>query len=318
MKIVVLDGHELNPSDLSWEPLNEFGTVIVYKHTAPQDVVARLKDADIALTNKVVINKGIIAQLSQLKLIAVLATGYNIIDCEAAKEAGIIVTNIPAYSTDSVAQIVFAHLLNITNQVQHYTDENRHFRWSNNDGFCYWDNTLHELTGKKIGIIGLGNIGKRVARIAEAFGMEVIAITSKRQEELPTYIKKVTKEYLLRQADVITLHCPLTLETQDFICHETISQMKPSVIIINTGRGALVNDNDISEALHSGRIAAYATDVMRQEPPAKENPLLSAPNCYTTPHIAWATIEARQRLMTILKENIQSFIIRKPINVVNK
>ncbi|MDO4820288.1 MAG: NAD(P)-dependent oxidoreductase, partial [Prevotella sp.] len=202
MKIVVLDGYSLNPGDLDWDILNEFGEVKVYDRTTAEDVIERSKDADIILTNKVEIDYTTIQELPKLKMIAVLATGYNIIDCKAAREAGVTVTNIPAYSTDSVAQMVFAHLLNIINRVQYYTDENRNLRWSNNPDFCYWDNTFHELAGKKIGIIGLGHIGSRVAHIADAFGMQVIAMTSKHQEELPLYINKVEKDELLRTADV--------------------------------------------------------------------------------------------------------------------
>lgn len=318
MKIVVLDGYSLNPGDLDWDILNEFGEVTVYDRTTAEDVIERSKDADIILTNKVEIDCTTIQELPKLKMIAVLATGYNIIDCKAAREAGVTVTNIPAYSTDSVAQMVFAHLLNIINRVQYYTDENRNLRWSNNPDFCYWDTTFHELTGKKIGIIGLGHIGSRVAHIADAFGMQVIAMTSKHQEELPLYINKVKKDELLRTADVITLHCPLTEDTANFICADTLSLMKPTAIVINLGRGPLADDDAIAHALREHRIAAYATDVMRQEPPASDNPLLSAPNCYITPHIAWATYEARMRLMEILKHNIHAFIYGKPINVVNK
>lgn len=318
MKIVVLDGYSLNPGDLDWDILNEFGEVTVYDRTTAEDVIERSKDADIILTNKVEIDRTTIQKLPKLKMIAVLATGYNIIDCKVAREAGVTVTNIPAYSTDSVAQMVFAHLLNIINRVQYYTDENRNLRWSNNLDFCYWDTTFHELTGKKIGVIGLGHIGSRVAHIADAFGMQVIAMTSKHQEELPLYINKVEKDELLRTADVITLHCPLTEDTANFICANTLSLMKPTAIVINLGRGPLADDDAIAHALREHRIAAYATDVMRQEPPASDNPLLSAPNCYITPHIAWATYEARMRLMEILKDNIHAFIYGTPINVVNK
>lgn len=225
-------------------------------------------------------------------------------------------TNIPAYSTDSVAQMTFAHILNITNRVGHYAQENKQGRWSGNADFCYWDTPLQELAGKTLGIVGLGNIGKRVARIAIEFGMDVFALTSKEPAALPHGIQKTTLGGLLSVSDILTLHCPLTESTRHLIRTETISKMKRGAIIINTGRGPLVNEHDVAEALRSGHLAAYGADVLDTEPPASDNPLLSAPNAYITPHIAWATVEARKRLIHIATENVRAFIANKPQNVV--
>ena len=317
MKIVVLDGHGANPGDLSWAPLEELGSLTVYPRTTPDEVIDHAADADILITNKVILDKRVLSALKQLKYIGVFATGFNTIDIQAAKECGIVVTNIPAYSTDSVAQMTFAHLLNITNRVDHYADESRAGRWSRNPDFCYWDTALPELAGKTIGIVGLGHIGSEVARIAGAFGMNVFAYTSKNAADLPASIRKTTLDGLFAASDILSLHCPLTADTREMINKETLAKMRPGTILINVSRGALVNEQDVAEALESGQLGAYGADVMCEEPPAKTNPLFAQPHAYITPHIAWATVEARTRLMQIAAENIRAFINGEPQNVVN-
>lgn len=318
MKIVVLDGYAANPGDLSWDELKSLGECIVYDRTAPSEVTERAAGADILLTNKVVLNADTIASLPHLKYIGVLATGYNVVDIAAAKERGIVVTNIPAYSTPSVAQMVFAHILNIAQQVQHYTDEVRKGRWSSNPDFCFWDTPLIELRGKKIGIIGLGQTGYNTARIAIGFGMEVHAYTSKSTFQLPPEIRKTELDELFANCDIISLHCPLTDSTREMVNAERLRLMKPTAILINTGRGPLINEQDLADALNNGTIYAAGVDVLSQEPPRADNPLLSARNCYITPHIAWASTAARERLMQIMLENIKAYQDGKPVNVVNK
>lgn len=252
-----------------------------------------------------------------LKYIGVLATGYNIVDIAAARRQGVVVTNIPSYSTNSVVQSVFAHLLNITNQVAHYTDEVRSGAWVQSRDFCFWNTPLIELADKTMGIVGLGHIGTRVAEVAYALGMKVIAFTSKQQNELPNYITPVDKEALFRQSDVVTLHCPLTAATKAFVNDEALRWMKPTAILINTGRGPLIDEQAVADALNSDRLFAAGVDVLSVEPPTAGNPLLSAKHCYFTPHIAWATKEARVRLMRIAVENIRAFQNGAPINVVS-
>lgn len=317
MKIVVLDGYGLNPGDLSWDDLKTLGDVTIYERTSVEDVLERSKDADILLTNKVVIDATLMAQLPNLKYIGVLATGYNVVDIEAAKAHGVVVTNIPAYSTDSVVQMTFAHLFNMTNHIAHYADENKKGRWSNNSDFCYWDTPLPEIAGKTMGIVGLGHIGMKVARLAHDFGMDVFAYTSKNATDLPEGVHKTTLEGLFGVSDVLTLHCPLTPQTREMINAESLSQMKHGALLINTGRGPLVNEYHVAEALKSGQLGGYGADVMCSEPPIADNPLFKAPNAFITPHIAWATFEARTRLMNIAVDNIKSFIAGSPTNVVN-
>lgn len=314
MKIVVLDGYGLNPGDLSWEGMQALGEFTVYDRTAPGELLERAANAEVLLTNKTVITAEDMASLPSLKYIGVLATGYNIVDIQAAKERGIIVTNIPAYSTNSVAQMVFAHILNITQRVGHYAYANRHGRWANNPDFCYWDTNLIELDGKKMGIIGLGNTGKATARIAAAFGMQVCASTSKPQSQLPEGIRKMELEDIFRECDIVSLHCPLTPETKDMVNAARLATMKPTAILINTGRGPLVNEQDLADALNKGVIAAAGIDVLSSEPPQYTNPLLTAKNCFITPHIAWATKEARERLMDIAVENLKGYINGEIVN----
>lgn len=317
MKIVVLDGYGVNPGDLSWETLEALGEVEVYPRTAPEDVIDRCFNAEIILTNKVVLNKQILVSLPRLKYIGVLATGYNVVDVDTASDLDIVVTNIPAYSTDSVVQMTFAHILTMTNRVEHYTQQNRNGRWSNNPDFVYWDTPLIELAGKTMGIVGLGNIGMKVAQLARCFGMEVYAFTSKASSLLPEGIQKTTFEGLLSVSDILSLHCPLNRSTREMINASSLAKMKEGALLINTGRGPLVNESDVAEALRSGHLGGYGADVMCQEPPAEDNPLFSAPNAYITPHIAWATFEARKRLIAIAVGNVKAFIDGNPVNVVN-
>jgi glycerate dehydrogenase len=317
MKIVILDGYSVNPGDLSWEELEECGDLTVYDRTNTEDILKRTKNADAILTNKVVISSEIINKLPNLKYIGVLATGYNVVDIEAAKKRGITVTNVPAYSTNSVVQMTFAHILNLTNRVAHYAHENRKGKWSASPDFCYWDTNLGEIAGKTLGVVGLGNIGYKVACIARDFGMDVFACTSKNSADLPDGIQKVTFNGLLGISDILTLHCPLTPQTKEMINKDTLSQMKRGALLINTGRGALVNDKDVAQALCEGQLGGYGADVMPQEPPKPDNPLLSAPNAYLTPHIAWATLEARKRLVSIASANVAAFVQGSPKNVVS-
>ena len=317
MRIVVLDGYSLNPGDLSWREIEEIGDAVFYPRTPKENVIERCREAEIVLTNKVVLDKEIIGQLKNLLYIGVLATGYNVVDIEAAKEKGITVTNVPAYSSDSVAQMTFAHILNITNRVGHYASQNRNSRWCFSPDFVYWDTPLPELAGKTLGIVGLGNIGMRVARIARCFGMDVFAYTSKPSSAMPDGIQKTTLPGLLAVSDILSLHCPLTESTRKLINASTIAMMKEGAIIINTGRGPLVDEQDVAEALAKGRIAGYGADVMEVEPPSENNPLLKAPNAFITPHIAWATFEARTRLMSIAAANIRAFLEGRPQNVVS-
>lgn len=318
MNIVVLDGYAANPGDLSWNELKALGECTIYDRTTPSEVLERAAGAEILLTNKVVLNAETIAALPELKYIGVLATGYNIVDTAAAKERGIIVANIPAYSTASVVQMVFAHILNIAQQVQHYTDEVRKGRWSSNPDFCFWDTPLIELRSKKIGIVGLGNTGFNTARIAIGFGMEVHAFTSKSPFQLPPEIKKMDLDELFSTCDIISLHCPLTDSTRELINAARLKQMKPTAILINTGRGPLINEQDLADALNNGTILAAGLDVLSQEPPRADNPLLTARNCYITPHIAWASTAARERLMQIMLDNVKAYLDGKPINNVAK
>ena len=314
MKIVVLDGYTLNPGDLDWGPLKELGDVEIYDRTSPDEVIERSLDAEIILTNKVLITKEIIDELPNLKYIGVLATGYNNVDLKEAGIKGIVVTNIPTYSTLSVAQMVFAHILNITNHVELHSELVRSGKWTECRDFCFMATTQRELAEATIGIIGLGNIGMATANIALAFGMKVKAFTSKKNTK--EGIEAVSLDELFKTCDIISLHCPLTPGTQNIINSDNIAKMKPGVIIINTGRGPLINEDDLAEALNSGKVGAAGLDVLSTEPPKATNPLLSAKNCYITPHIAWATLEARKRLLNIAIENIRGFVSGDIINQV--
>lgn len=314
MKIVVLDGYAANPGDLSWNELKGLGDCTIYDRTASDELLERAAEAEVLLTNKTVITAETMQALPRLRYIGVLATGYNVVDVDAARGRGIVVTNIPAYSTASVAQMVFAHLLNITQRVGHYAHENRHGRWSCNPDFCYWDTPLTELAGKRMGIVGLGNTGMATARIALAFGMEVVAYTSKSADVLPAGIVACSLDELFATADVVSLHCPLTTDTHHLVDAARLGMMKPTAILINTGRGPLVNEQDLAEALRSGKIRAAGLDVMVQEPPVKDNPLWEVDNCFITPHIAWATAEARERLMRVAVDNLRHYLAGIPVN----
>ena len=317
MKIVILDGYTANPGDLSWKGLEELGELTVYDRTKPSETVARAADAEIVLTNKVIISREVMDQLPRLRYVGVLATGYNVVDTKAAHERGITVTNVPAYSTESVAQIVFAHLLTVTNRTEHYAQENRQGRWTKNPDFCYWDFPHTELAGKTFGVVGLGNIGLRVAQIARAFGMKVKALTSKKAETLPAGFAKASLEELLATSDILSLHCPLTDSTRHLINADTLRLMKPSAILINTGRGPLIDDHAVARALADRQLAAFCADVLTEEPPKADNPLLTQPNAFITPHIAWASKEARIRLLQVATENVRAFLDGKPINTVS-
>ena len=313
MKICILDGYSLNPGDLDWSPVERLGDVTLFDRTPADKIVERAADADIVLTNKVPFSADTLRQLPRLRFICVLATGYNIIDTEAAARQGVVVANIPAYSTMSVAQMAFAHILNITNHVASYAREVADGKWTNCPDFCFWDSALTELAGKTMGIVGLGNTGMATARIAVAMGMKVVALTSKSADTLPEGITPTPLDDVLASADVVSLHCPLTPSTRHLINAASIAKMKPSAILINTGRGPLVDEQAVADALNDGRLAAFGADVLSQEPPRGDNPLLSARNCFLTPHIAWATLEARTRLMSTATENVRQFIAGEPV-----
>lgn len=313
MKICILDGYSLNPGDLDWSPVERLGDVTLFDRTPADKIVERAADADIVLTNKVPFSADTLRQLPRLRFICVLATGYNIIDTEAAARQGVVVANIPAYSTMSVAQMAFAHILNITNHVASYAREVADGKWTNCPDFCFWDSALTELAGKTMGIVGFGNTGMATARIAVAMGMKVVAMTSKSADTLPEGITPAPLDDVLASADVVSLHCPLTPSTRHLINAASIAKMKPSAILINTGRGPLVDEQAVADALNGGRLAAFGADVLSQEPPRGDNPLLSARNCFLTPHIAWATLEARTRLMSTATENVRQFIAGEPV-----
>jgi glycerate dehydrogenase len=314
MKIVILDGYTANIGEETWKELERLGTLTVYDRTPADKTVERSCDAEVILTNKVRIHQAEMEQLPRLKYIGVLATGYNVVDVEEACRRGIVVTNIPAYSTDSVAQMVFAHLLTVTNRVEHYAWKNSRGAWTESPDFCYWDTPLTELAGKVMGIVGLGNIGQKVAAIAQAFGMQVMAVTSKQPHLLPQGVKKVPMEELLKTSDVVSLHCPLTADTCRLINRQTLAMMKPTAILINTGRGPLIDEEAVAQALQDNRLQAFCADVLAEEPPREDHPLLRCPHAYITPHIAWATKEARTRLVNIAIANVKAFLQGRPQN----
>lgn len=317
MKIIVLDGFALNPGDISWKPLEELGSLSVYERTAPQQVVERIGDAPAILTNKTVISREVMDACPGLKYIGVLATGYNVVDLAAARERGIIVTNIPGYSTQAVAQFVFALLLEICCHVQHHSDSVHAGEWVRSKDFCYWRSPQLELWGKTLGIFGFGSIGRAVAAVGQVLGMRVVCCT-RTPAKIPagSGIQALELDEFLATADVISLHAPLTPQTEHLVRSETIAKMKRGVIIINTARGPLVQEEDMVAALKSGQVGWYAADVVCREPMDPSNPLLGAPNCIITPHIAWATQEARSRLMAIAAGNIAAFQQGRPVNVV--
>lgn len=316
-KIVVLDGYTENPGDLSWEGLERLGEVTVYDRTAPEEAAERIGGASLVLTNKTPITREVLESCGNVRYIGVLATGYNVVDVQAARERGIVVTNIPAYGTEAVGQYAIALLLEICSQVGHHSRAVHEGRWESCRDFCFWDYPLIELAGKTMGIVGFGRIGRTVARIAQALGMNILACAN---HPNPAYenesCRYASLEEVLAQSDVISLHCPLTKETEGLINRDTIGKMKDGVILLNNSRGPLVVEEDLAEALKTGKVYAAGVDVVSTEPIRGDNPLLAAPNCFITPHISWAPRETRQRLMDIAVQNLKSYLEGRPENVV--
>lgn len=317
LKAVILDGHTENPGDLSWECIERLVDLAVYPRTEPEKVLERAKDADILIINKVHLTRELIEQLPKLKFVSTLATGFNQIDGVALRERGIPLSNIPAYSTNAVAQMVFAYILELTNQTAAYTEDVKKGNWTKCEDFCYWNKPLYELDGKVLGIIGFGKIGSRVAEIGKAFGMKIMAYTPSGKKDGFPHIEFTDLDTVLRNSDYISVHCPLTDKTAGLINSNFIGRMKKSAYIINTSRGPVANEQDVKDALVNGDIAGYGTDVLSTEPPSPDNPLLTAPNCLITPHVAWAAYETRLRLMGILEKNIKGYLSGNPVNVVN-
>lgn len=318
MKISVLEGHSVNPGDLSWSVLNQYGQVTVYNKTTQRDAAAQIGDAQIALINKTVVDATLLDACPNLRLICVQATGYNVVDCEAAKARNVCVCNVPAYGTPAVAQFTFSLLLELCNQIGHHNTLVHKGEWSIRGNFCFWDTPQMELSEKTIGIIGFGRIGRAVGKIARAFNMNVLAYNRSKCSEGEAIGQYMELDELLRRSDVISLHCPLTEQTSGIINTETIALMKDGAILINTARGPLLDENAVADALQSGKLRGAALDVMTEEPVPDDNPLLRAPNCIITPHMAWTPVEARQRIIDCTAKNIQAFLSGHPINVVNK
>ena len=318
MKISVLDGHTLNPGDLSWDRLKALGECEIFPRSTPPEVLSRSSPAKVIITNKVVISESLLSALPLLEMIAVSATGYNVVDVAAATARGVVVCNVPIYGTDSVAQMAMAHLLNLTQRVADHAASVRGGRWVEASDWCFWDYPLLELRDKILGIIGFGRIGQATARMAQAFGMRVIAVT-RDGNRLPgrNDIDVVDLDTLFRTADVISLHCPLTPETSGIVSRRRLALMKPQALLINTSRGALVDEQALAEALNEGRLGGVGLDVIGEEPPTEDQPLFHAKNCYVTPHIGWATLTARRRLLETTVDNVAAFVAGQPQNVVN-
>ena len=318
MKIVILDGRALNPGDLSYEPIRRFGELTIYDRTdTEEEAISRIADSEIVLVNKVPITERLLAACPGIRLICVQATGYNIVDCEACARRGIPVTNVPTYGTAAVAQFTMALMLEVCHQIGRHSTLVHQGRWENCGSFCFWDTPQMELAGKTLGIIGFGRIGQAVAKIARGFGMHILAYSRTRRPEAETLAQYVDLDALLAQSDFVSLHCPLTPATEKFLNAETLAKMKDGAILINTSRGGLVDEAAVKAALESGHLRAAAVDVVSEEPIAADNPLLTAPNCIITPHMAWAPLESRQRLLDCVVENIRCFLDGKPQNVVN-
>lgn len=317
MRIVVLDGFTLNPGDLSWEGLQELGECAIYDRSAPDEIIGRAGGAEVIITNKVALSTGTIGSLAELQYIGVTATGYNIVDVDAARRRGVTVTNVPTYGTDSVAQMVFAHLLNLTQNIGHHAKTVSDGRWRSSEDFCYWDTPLIELAGLTMGIVGFGRIGRATAKLALAFGMKVVAYDVAATPETPDGCEMAPLEGIFRRADAVSLHCPLTPQTGNIVNERTLALMKKTAFLINTSRGPLVDEQALADALNNGRIAGAGLDVLAVEPPDEHNPLLKAHNCHVTPHIAWATRAARERLLNTAVENVAAFVAGKPQNAVN-
>lgn len=318
MKIVMLDAYTTNPGDLSWDNFSVLGDLEVYDRTPSDKVIERAKDADILITNKTPITREIIDCLPNLKFIALMSTGYNIVDYVYLKEKGIPVSNIPSYSTDAVAQLVMSFILELSMNVGLHSESVKSGEWSECADFCYWKTPLTELSGKTLGIFGLGKIGRAVAERAKAFGMDIVAYVPRIHGDEPDYIKLLPLKEMLNMSDVVSMHCPLTPETEGIVNEDFIAEMKDGAYFINTSRGTVANENALADALNSGKLGGAGLDVLSTEPPMKDNPLLSAKNCFITPHIAWASFETRKRLVGILYDNIRAFIDGKPQNVINK
>jgi glycerate dehydrogenase len=317
MKIVVIDGYTLNPGDLTWDDLRALGKCEIHERSTDAELLSRSLEAEILLTNKMEVRARHMERLPKLRYIGVTATGYNIVDVAVARERNIVVTNVPAYGTASVAQMTFALLLELCHRTGHHAQTVRDGRWASSPDFCYWDFPLVELDGLTMGIIGLGRIGHAVARLAQAFGIKVIAAGRSKPADLPAEIAWADLETLLRTSDVVSLHCPLTPETKHMINAERLKLMKPTAFLLNTSRGPLIDEAALAAALHAGQIAGAGLDVLSVEPPPADHPLYAAPNCFITPHISWATRAARSRLMRVAVENVRAFIDGKPQNVVS-
>lgn len=317
MNIVFLDGHTLNPGDISWRAFEELGTFTVYDRTPPAETLSRAAGADILIVNKTPLRAGHFEALPRLKMVCVAATGYDVVDVAAARSRGVPVCNAAGYGSRAVAQMVAALLLEVTNQVGRYAQADREGFWSRSTDFCCWTDPLMELSDKRAAIVGFGHIGRRVADVLRGFGLRLCAVTSKRREALPADVEKITLEEAFSTCDIVSLNCPLTPENRGFVDRSLLERARPGLILINTARGRLVVEQDVADALREGRLRAYCCDVLSQEPPAADNPILSAPNAYVTPHIAWATAEARQRIIRILVDNIRAFLRGEPQNVVN-
>lgn len=317
MSIVFLDSHALNPGDLSWVPLEALGTLTAYPRTAPSEVVERAKEAEVIILNKVRLGEEEFAQLPKLRLILVAATGYDVIDCAAARRHGITVCNVPAYSTLAVAQHTLALILAVTNRVEHYTRLNHEGYWAQSIDFCLWNEPIIELTAKRIALVGFGSIGQKVAQLLLPLEAEVLAVTSKPQEALPEGVRKVNLEEAFAEADIVSLHCPLDAKNRGFVDAALLAKAKPGLMLINTARGGLINDADVAAALKAGTLGYYCCDVLSQEPPSADHPMLSAPRTFITPHVAWASIDARKRIVNIMAANLRAFMAGAPQNVVN-
>lgn len=317
MKIVVLEGNAVNPGDLSWEVLNQFGKVTIYERTAPSEAAMRIGDAEIVLINKTPIAAQLLDACPSVRLICVQATGYNVVDCQAAKERGVLVCNVPAYGTNAVAQFTFSLLLELCNRVGHHDQTVHQGKWCDCPEFCYWETPQMELSGKTLGIIGFGRIGRAVGKIANAFGMKVLAYNRSHCPEGEAIGQYVDLDTLLASSDIISLHCPLTAENTGMINKATLAKMKDGAILLNTARGPLLNEQDVADALRSGKLRGAAVDVVSREPMVRDNPLLTAPNCIITPHMAWTPIESRQRIIDCTVNSIRGFLEGKPVNTVN-
>lgn len=317
MKIVILDGHAVNPGDVSWDCFKQFGDVTVYEFTQEHQILERIGDAEIVMTNKTPLTADTFAKCPNIKLVCVLATGYNVVDCKAARERGIPVCNVPTYGTAAVAQFTFSLMLEICNAVGQHNDAVHRGDWASSPHFCFWNTPQMELAGKTLGIIGFGRIGRAVGKIARAMGMQVLAYNRSRHPEGEEIGEYVDLDTLLAKADIISLHCPLTAENAELINKTTLGKMKDGAILLNTARGGLLNEQDVADALRTGKLRYAAVDVVSKEPIDPQNPLLTAPNCIITPHMAWAPIESRLRLLDCTEQSIEGFLAGKPVNTVN-